>query len=114
MLYIDIHAEIHYPEKLCLWSDRDISDNPPIFTPNDVPRDWVYDLDTGDYDAYSLIVWPKGAFCVNQKTEKHFFAVETQASIFELVNYIDVEPGFETTSELFDYWGARRRVKITI
>ena len=113
MLYIQINSEIHDPSMLYLDSDiREMEDysveKVPRYTPHEVPRHFVFD-ENGNYDAYSLIVWGKGAFCFNHTEACVQYEVATNKSIFDLTHYIDEDPGFETTSELFDDWGASRR-----
>lgn len=113
MLFVQIRSSIHNPNKLYL--DKDVRDleewsleNIPIYSPYEVPRDYVFD-ESGDYNAYNLIVWAKGACCLEHTDSCVNYKVNTDKSIFDLTYYIDDIPGFETTSELFDDWGASRR-----
>lgn len=112
MLYIQIHSFIHNPEKLYL--DKDVRslevfslENVPTYSPHEVPREYVFD-ECGDYDAYSLIVWTKGANCVESRETFIHYKVDTDKSIFDLTYYMEEIPGFEATSALWEDWSASR------
>lgn len=107
MLFINIHTILHDPSQLYMWEEIEDGKIERMYTPDEVPRDWVYS-DNGDYDAYSLIIWGQGVSCVKQQESYVNIEVETDVNIFDITNHIDRDLDFESTSELFDDWAARR------
>ena len=81
MMYLCLHAIVHNPEKLYLWSDyydQDMNiDSLKVYAPDEVPADWVYeDADSNNrFNAYNLIVWGRGSFCAEQREEYRFFSL---------------------------------------
>ena len=112
MLYIQIRSSVHNPEKLYLNEDvRDLEEfsleNVTVYSPHEVPIEYVFD-ECGDYDAYSLIVWPKGANCIEAYETFVHYKVDTDKSVFDLTYYMEEIPGFESTSALWEDWSAVR------